>query len=78
MNFDLQIGDFRTPAFQYEKSPHTDSISMIDYFAAKAMVALIPKRNEYEDDSDMAEQAYLIAAAMLEMRRAMVKDLKQK
>lgn len=60
------------PAFpcEYEGSTRSDAFGMTlrDYFAAKAMQGLIVRR-ENGTHADIAENAYMMADAMLEARK---------
>ena len=47
-----------------------DGMTLRDYFAAKAMQALITRADKKGNESDYANTAYLMADAMLKARTA--------
>lgn len=47
-------------------------MSLRDYFAANAVAGLLASSAEYESPSEPAEEAYLIADAMLAVRQAKI------
>ncbi len=67
------------PAFPFaftDEARVSDGMTLRDYFAAKAMAALIAgpdlKEDHYEEETNefVAARAYMIADAMLEARQA--------
>lgn len=54
-------------AFPYNPEDDNPGMTLLDYMAAKAMVALIPLlyHNEFETDETIAKRAYELAAAMI-------------
>jgi len=58
------------PAFPHEFGDCSKGMSLRDYFAAKAMAALInPKGEDFDRIAEVPEYAYQIADAMLEARK---------
>lgn len=54
------------PAFPSQYSlPGNQGVTLRDYFAAKAMEALIGAQSRFDDESNLSEKAYLIADAMI-------------
>jgi hypothetical protein len=52
-------------------SQNQDGMNLRDYFAAKAMQAMV---NEYDDFNMMSKYAYKIADAMMEARKTKMGD----
>ena len=53
-----------------EKFTATEGMTLRDYFAAKAMHAILSNPDFNEDDSKLAAYAYNVADAMLKAREA--------
>jgi hypothetical protein len=47
-------------------SPNDDGMTMLDYFAAKALIGVLYYSRKHETYKNIAEQSYAIAEAMLE------------
>jgi hypothetical protein len=56
------------PAMHYDLSPHEHGLSVRDYFAAKAMAALIVAHAAEGDSKGFARYAYGMADAMIKER----------
>lgn len=52
-----------------EESQAADAMTLRDYFAAQALIALMDKRDRAEPDFKTANNAYAMADAMLRERR---------
>ena len=57
-----------SPAHEYGFHKHQDGMSLRDYFAAKAMQAILSDPNYSSPDDKLAEASYWIADAMLKAR----------
>ena len=63
------MSDNSGPAFPVNKVIHPRGMTLRDYFAAKAMQALInPKGEDFDRIAEVPEYAYQIADAMLKAR----------
>ena len=67
------------PAFHFDLAEHEHGMTLRDYFAAKAMQAILPQyQNVFDDDTGgdddptfpelLAKDAYIMADAMLKAR----------
>ena len=64
---------FPFPAFEYPDgafNPGESGMTLRDYFAAKAMQGSRARNSNYESWSDLAKDAYEIADAMIQARKA--------
>ena len=57
------------PAAHFDLAAHEHGMSLRDYFAAKAMAAmLVSDQYKTESEGDIAQLAYAIAEKMMEMK----------
>ena len=59
-----------SPAHQHGMHSPQEGMTMRDYFAAKAMQAILSDPNYVCVDEKLAEQSYAVAEAMLKAREA--------
>lgn len=73
MKTSFELGGPAFPTTQYANgvspSGHDQGMTLRDYFAAKAMQALVSIPNQSGSEKDFAEVAYDMADAMLEARK---------